>query len=52
MSASLENALEYLKIQERLRTKISQSIIYVKEYFYMFFSAMKDIMQYYPTAAK
>ena len=36
MSASLENALEYLKIQERLRTKISQSIIYVKEYFYVF----------------
>ena len=38
MSASLENALEYLKIHVRLRTEISQSIIYVKKYFYVFLS--------------
>ena len=39
---NLEKTLEYFKIQESL--KISQSIIYVKGCFYIFFSTMKDIM--------
>ena len=33
--------LEYLKIQETYGLKISQSIIYVKGYFSMFFSTWK-----------
>ena len=44
-SVYLEKTLEYLKIQESLRSEISQSIIYVKEYFHMFFSTLKDITQ-------
>ena len=41
MSVNLGKALEYLKIQETLSFEISQSIIYVKENFYMFFSKSK-----------
>ena len=39
------NLRKTLKIQESLNLKISQSIIYVKEYFYIFLSILKDIIQ-------
>ena len=44
-SVNLGKTLKYLKIQENLTygLKISKSFICVKEYFYMFFSALKDI---------
>ena len=45
MSVNLDKTLEYFKIQEHLRSEISQSIIYVKEYFCMFFSTLKDNIQ-------
>ena len=42
---SLEKTLIYCKIQESYGLKISLSITYVKEYFHMFFSTLKDIIQ-------
>ena len=45
LSINLEKTLEYLKIQEAYGLKISQSFICVKEYFDMFFSTLKDIIQ-------
>ena len=44
-SANLEKTLEHLNIQENLRSEIVRSIIYIKEYFYIFFSTMKDYLQ-------
>ena len=45
-SVNLEKILEYLKIQESLRSdNLIQSIINVNEYFYMVFSIRKDIIQ-------
>ena len=44
-SVNLENTLEYLKSKKGSGLKTSKSIIYVKEYFYMFFSTLKDIIQ-------
>ena len=39
-SVKSEKAIEYFYIQQLLRNYLT-SIIYVKEYFYMFFSTMK-----------
>ena len=44
-SVNLEKTLEYLKIQEAYSLKILQSTIYVKDYLYMFFYILKDIIQ-------
>ena len=44
-SVSLEKTMEYLIIQESLRYRNLIEIIYVKEYFYVFFSTLKDIIQ-------
>ena len=44
-SVNLEKTLEYLKIQETYSLKILQSTIYVKDYLYMFFYILKDIIQ-------
>ena len=35
-SIQIEKSLEYLKIQESLRSEISQNIIYLMKYFYVF----------------
>ena len=40
-----KKTLEYFKIQESLRLKVVQSIICVKEYFFVFFSTLKHILQ-------
>ena len=50
MSTNSEKTLDYLTIQEglqykNLRVLFKGIIIYVKEYFYMFFSTLKDIIQ-------
>ena len=46
-SVNIEKTLEYLNTLSRVPygLKISQRIIYVTEYFYMFFSTLKDIIQ-------
>ena len=44
-SVKLEKPLEYLKIWKAYGLKISQSIIYVKECFLVFFSTLKDLLQ-------
>ena len=44
-SVNLEKTVEYLKTHESSGLKIFQSIIYVKEYFYMLFFTLKDIIQ-------
>ena len=44
-SVNLEKTLEYLKIQETYSLKILQNTIYVKDYLYMFFYILKDIIQ-------
>ena len=41
-SVNLEKTLEYLKIQESLR---SENLKGIKEYFYMFSSNLKDITE-------
>ena len=45
-SINLEKiTLEFFKSKKAYGLKTSQSIIYVNEYFYMFFSTLKDIIQ-------
>ena len=39
-SANLGKILEYLKVQEILRSENLTDFIYAKEYFYMFFSSL------------
>ena len=42
---NLKKALEYLKIQESLQSENFSGYHYVKEYFYMFYCTLKDIIQ-------
>ena len=41
----LKKNLEYIKIQESWLSENLTSIVYVKKCFYIFFSAVKDIIQ-------
>ena len=41
---NLEKTLEYFRSNKAYGLKVSQSMIYVKEYSYMFFSTLKDII--------
>ena len=43
---NLGKNLKYLKTQEAYDLKISQNIIYVKEYFYMFFLPWKILYRH------
>ena len=44
---SVENTSNILRSKKAYRLKISQSINYVKEYFHMFVSALKNIIETY-----
>ena len=45
-SVNLEKTLKYVKIQERFWSEnLTKYIIYIIEYFYMFFSTLKGIIQ-------
>ena len=45
-SVNLEKTLKYVKIQEHFWSEnLTKYIIYIIEYFYMFFSTLKGIIQ-------